>query len=553
MSYSRRRVGLACTFCRHRKRKCDAKRPRCTNCVEAEADCQYDDLPTQRIEGSGSREILSRLQDIEALLERHTQNVAALSAEIQSRPSRAEVAGAMAAASPMSHHSHTSSNMESPVATHSNGAGMTPRLWYQNHVGLQSEVAETPPLTIPVKHNTSSSYLLCLPEMKALIGEYPNDLFFLLESRNQLPPELTFDGWGTPPSQVHIDKEVTDYLVTVFFAEGYRCHPILDRDTFHGIYSRFLEVGIDSSVESALCLVVFALGSAALTPQTADRFAIFSTRPPGIEYMQSALPVLTAQSSWSFSWNILLPQALVLASVYFAYIVRPLQSWRLIYSASTMLQFKLSRFNPQEDDPSSRDNILRLFWSCFLIECDRLAELELPQSGLQQLTDEINLPDCSNVNSLESTCYLAEISVRRLLNRIHNSLYPRTSTLSSTSMAVSDVFSGRSITAVTTICDELHRQLDLWYESIPEPFRPSLEIDPLADDRETVLRIRYYASKHIIYRPFVLYVIANGTAQVSDSVLEKCGVCLQSCRLYLHSTKKMLQKPSPYTWTFSLS
>lgn len=105
----------------------------------------------------------------------------------------------------------------------------------------------------------------------------------------------------------------------------------------------------------------------------------------------------------------------------------------------------------------------------------------------------------------------------------------------------------------TTICDELHRQLDLWYESIPEPFRPSLEIDPLANDRETVLRIRYYATKHIIYRPFVLYVIANGTAQAPDSILEKCGVCLQSCRLYLHSTTKILQKPSQYTWTFSLS
>ncbi|CZR63779.1 uncharacterized protein PAC_13676 [Phialocephala subalpina] len=489
-----------------RKRKCDAKRPRCTNCVEAEADCQYDDLPVQRIEGSGSREILNRLQDIESLLERQTENVAALSAEIQSRPSRAEFAGALSATSPMSHNSHTSPNMGSPMATHSNGVGMTPRPWHQN--GLRSDVAEAPPLTIPVKHNTSSSYLLCLPQMKALIGEYPNDLFFLLESRNQLPPELTFDGWDAPLSEVHINKEVTDYLVTAFFAEAYACHPILDRDTFHAIYSRFLEVGIDSGVESALCLVVFALGSAALTPQRVDGSASFGTRPPGMEYIQSALPILIALSSWSFSWNILLPQALVLASIYFAYIVRPLQSWRLIYSASTVLQFKLSRFNPQEDDASSRDTILRLFWSCFLIECDRLAELELPQSGLQQLIDETNLPDCSNLNPLESTCYLAEISIRRLLNRIHNSLYPRTSTLSSTSLSVSDVFSGRNLSTAMTICDELHRQLELWYESIPEPFRPTLEIDPLVNDRETVLRI---------------------------------------------STTKILRRPSQYTWTFSLS
>ena len=77
--------------------------------------------------------------------------------------------------------------------------------------------------------------------------------------------------------------------------------------------------------------------------------------------------------------------------------------------------------------------------------------------------------------------------------------------------------------------------------------------DPTPNDREIVLRIRYYATKHIIYRPFVLYVIAHGASHISDSVLEKSRVCLESCRLYLHNTTKILQKPSQYTWTFSLS
>lgn len=213
------------------------------------------------------------------------------------------------------------------------------RPWYQSSVGARSEIAELPPLTIPIQHNTSSSYLLSLPEMKALIGEYPIDLFFLLESRNQLPPELAFNGWLNPLSEVQIDKEVTDYLVSAFFSRPFLCHPILDRDTFQGIYSRFLDAGMDSSLETALCLVVFALGSASLTPMGPHNPAM----PPGMEYMQPAMPILLSLSSWSVSWNILLPQALVLASVYFAHIVRPLQSWRLIYSASTILKFKLSR------------------------------------------------------------------------------------------------------------------------------------------------------------------------------------------------------------------
>jgi hypothetical protein len=267
------------------------------------------------------------------LLERHTQNVAALSTEIQLRPSRDEIA----ATSPISHSSITGaapssmSNMQNDMDTPT-----TP--WYQNSVHSGNE--GLPPLTIPVKHNTSSSYLLSLPEMKALVGEYPPDLFFMLESRNPLPPELLFDGWLTPVSHVHIDRNITDYLISTFFSEVSHCHPILDHGTFQGIYSRFLETGVDSSIESALCLTVCALGAAAL----ATRDVHDSTMTPaGMEYMQSAIPTLISLSSWSFSWNILLPQALVLASIYFAYIVRPLQSWRLIYSASTILQFKLSR------------------------------------------------------------------------------------------------------------------------------------------------------------------------------------------------------------------
>jgi hypothetical protein len=208
------------------------------------------------------------------------------------------------------------------------------------------------------------------------------------------------------------------------------------------------------------------------------------------------------------------------------------------------------------DDDSSSESILRLYWSCFLVECDRLAELELPQTGLQQLADEISLPNCSNLESLESTCYLAEISIRRLLNRIHNSLYPRKQnvlTLSSTSLTASDDFSTRQLSSVTAICEELRRQLHLWYASIPEPFRPELGVEPTGNDRETVLRIRYYATKHIIYRPFVLYVITHSAAQLPDSILEKARLCVESCRLYLHNTTEILKRPSQYTWTFSLS
>lgn len=211
----------------------------------------------------------------------------------------------------------------------------------------------------------------------------------------------------------------------------------------------------------------------------------------------------------------------------------------------------------RDGDPAAREAILRIFWSCFLVECDRLAELELPQSGLQQLIDQTSLPGFSGVDSSSSTAYLAEISIRRLLNRVHNSLYPQKKSLlalSSTLLTAAEEFSEAEISSVTSVCDELHRQLNSWYESIPEPFRPLLGTEPTGNDREAVLRIRYYAARHIIHRPFVLFIVTHDLQHVSNAtILEKASVCIESCRAYLHNTIEILSKHSQYTWTFSLS
>lgn len=411
--------------------------------------------------------------------------------------------------------------------------------------------------------------------MKALIGDYPTDLLYLLESKNALPEELAFDRVSVPRPQIEVNKEDANELVSTFFSVAHPHHPILDEAEFGEIYRQFLEFGPDSSIESAICMVVLALGEVCAS-QPANRPREFGDSPPGMQYMQHAMPTLISLSSWSFSYSLLLPQALVLASVYFAYIVRPLHSWRLIYSASTILQFKLSgwvgmpfqlplrgtngrvRIDTREEGPNSRESIIRLFWSCFLVECDRLAELELPRSGPQQLTDEISLPSCANLGTMLSTCYLAEISIRRLLNRVHNSLYPSKKhvlTLSATSLMAPDDISIRDISSMASVCDELYSQLETWHSSIPEPYRPSPHAERCSEygDRQDILRIRYFAARHIIYRPFVLYIATHGTQHTTEAMLDKAALCLDSCRHYLRNTTLVLKRPGQYTWTFSVS
>ncbi|KAF5589989.1 C6 finger domain-containing protein [Fusarium pseudocircinatum] len=388
-----------------------------------------------------------------------------------------------------------------------------------------------------------------------LVGEYPTNLFFLLESQSPLPPELSPEQSQNPLPPFQIERPVLDHLVATFFSSVHVSHPVLDQAEFTEIYERFLVKGADSSTESALCMTVFALG--AVSGQPIGSCHPF-TSPNDTEYMKYALPTLMLRSLWLFSFDLTLAQALVLASVYFAYIVRPLHSWRLIYLATNLLQLKLSSLDCQKQTLNTEVDILRLFWSCFIIECDRLAELELPRSSLQQLIDDTNLPRCGNLDDLHMTAYLAEISIRRLLNRIHNSLYPRTpnslnASLSSSSLMTSKEFSIDEITSITSVCEELHRQLDLWHAAIPEQFRPPLSFEEIDNDRISILRIRYYAAKHIIYRPFVLHVTTHTSSRVSNAIVEKAGICIESCSFYLYHTSKILRAPSQYTWTFALS
>lgn len=198
-----------------------------------------------------------------------------------------------------------------------------------------------PPMSIPPEHKTSSTYLLSLPQVRSLVGDYPPDLFFHLESNDNLPFESGCDSTRGPEKPCQIDEVQAAELVSAFFSSAHQQHPVLDENEFHGLYSRFLENGPDSSVESALCMVVLAIGEATITP--ADTLSLKSS-PPGMRYMHHALPTLLHQSSWSFSFSLVLPQALVLSSIYYAYIVRPLRSWRMVYSAATILQLQLSRY-----------------------------------------------------------------------------------------------------------------------------------------------------------------------------------------------------------------
>lgn len=217
--------------------------------------------------------------------------------------------------------------------------------------------------------------------------------------------------------------------------------------------------------------------------------------------------------------TVLSAQCTVLASAYLFYLVRPLEAWTLLSSTSTKLQLLLSA--PGRVPMDQRELSERVFWNALLFESDLLAELDLPHSGIVQYEETVGLPggfepeDEEAAGRDELWYFLAEIALRRLLNRVSQLIYSKDSMASTSSLE--------------PVVAELDYQLTQWYESLPLPVQFPYSRGMLSNPVQTVLRLRYFACRTIIFRPYILAVLDNEQAGMDAAVRENCRKCLEAC------------------------
>lgn len=115
--------------------------------------------------------------------------------------------------------------------------------------------------------------------------------------------------------------------------------PILDTQSFPLFFDEVLRgEGYDDS-DTALCLVVLALGKLASDSlETGQSGAYIEGTGSGIAYFSPAYHILTTRWIMSFSTGTSLPTGLLLAAIYLGYLEFPLPAWKLVYMASTKLQ-----------------------------------------------------------------------------------------------------------------------------------------------------------------------------------------------------------------------
>lgn len=224
------------------------------------------------------------------------------------------------------------------------------------------------PITIPIGHHTSTGSMFALEPVRRLVGDFPRDFFYQVETCRPSIPELgSRHDLSFLLASVDFIGSATDGLVSSYFIHINSAFPILDRTSFNDLFQRTLRGNQCESIDAAVCLVVLALGKLA-SIESED--ASSTNLSYGLEYFIPAYQMLTTQWVTSFGTDLSLPTGLVLSAIYMSCLARPLLAWKLVYMASSKLQMMVLSRNQGSVGFSDAENdtVGRLFWACFLLE-----------------------------------------------------------------------------------------------------------------------------------------------------------------------------------------
>ncbi|KAL4889120.1 hypothetical protein BDV59DRAFT_210531 [Aspergillus ambiguus] len=486
--YPRRRATIACQICRLRKTRCNGARPRCQLCTDLDAECVYRE-PGIKLD-AGDKLIIERLSRIEGLLQ------SSLAAQ---HPTFAQSSTSPATSNDTNIGSDDLVNRTSSLV---NLSGRTSVAGMASWANPPASIS-----TMPKVHTTPALHLLQWPLIRDLVtGPYDPHTLLQLEMARE-PLRMT--------AAVGLDLSNAATYVQSFFERVNVWYACVNPYTWPQYHKQAVSQGFQEGAESCVVLLVLALGCA-------SHYGTISSIPPDRE--APGLPYFTA------AWNllpsvmmrnsVLAAQCIILSSAYLFYLVRPLEAWTLLSNASMKLQLLFG--NTSRVPTQWKELSVRVYWNALLYESDLLAELDLPHSGIVHFEELVDLPGgfedddeeedeedtaenahgstvrADSVGQDELWYFLAEIALRRLLNRVSHMIYQKDNSL--------------TLASLGPIVSELDFQLSQWYESLPQPVQFPLAHTPFSNPVQTVLRLRYFACRTIIYRPYILAVFENEQA-----------------------------------------
>lgn len=513
VDYPRRRATIACEVCRSRKSRCDGTKPKCKLCTELGAECIYRE-PGIKLD-AGDKLILERLNRIESLLQMSMVNTTANGLGLtENSPGMSNGTGLDGDNLILSANAATFSSIP-------NGGFGT---WSAQPVGTNIS-------TMPKVHTNAAMHLLQWPLIRDLISRQCDPQVLL-----QL--EMAREPLHTLTKTPCVDLSNTQAYIEAYFERVNIWYACVNPYTWRSQYRTALSNGFREGPESCIVLLVLALGQASLHGSISR--ILPHEDPPGLQYFTAAWSLLPGLMTAN---SVVAAQCHLLAAAYHFYLVRPMEAWNLLCTTSTKLQLLLMA--PSRIPSHQRELVERIYWNALLFESDLLAELDLPHSGVVQFEEHVGLPggfegdESEQVGRDELWYFLAEIALRRLLNRVSHLIYSKDSIANTQSL--------------DPVVAELDYQLSQWYESLPLPLQFPFTRNALQDPVQTVLRLRFFACRTIIYRPYILAVLDNEQQVLDPAVRENCHKCLEASLRQLEHIHEHHAGHMPYIWQGALS
>ncbi|KAL3474583.1 glycosyl hydrolase family 3 N terminal domain-containing protein [Aspergillus californicus] len=316
--------------------------------------------------------------------------------------------------------------------------------------------------------------------------------------------------------------ELRDIFATKILAKN----PIIDAEQLESYIARVLETGIDWSAPSCLVLLVLALGAIWGTyPEDETREVPLSEPTFGapMTYVTVSVPehrmkeslgylsMARKRMSAAYLENSLLGvQCLCLLGFWYQYNIEPISGWKMFRTASMLWQtYNLKHRSGREERSVEEESIEVRYELCDLPPSDlslsdfpfALPTFPVYQSPYGGSPEQIAYsPSAPALESTSYYYYLAEISMRRLLNRVRNTV-----------RGLSPNLDIPTIKQLSGTLSYLEDQLQQWVICLPPALRFNMPLDsrppPMEPELVKLVRERYVEVRELLCRAYLYLCI----------------------------------------------
>ncbi|KAL4911036.1 hypothetical protein BDW74DRAFT_184573 [Aspergillus multicolor] len=315
-------------------------------------------------------------------------------------------------------------------------------------------------------------------------------------------------------------------LRDIFMIKILAKNPIIDADQLEAYIAHVLETGIDWSASSCLVLLVLALAAIWGTyPEDETREVPCSeptfgaTRP--MTYMTVSVPEHRMKESLGYlamarkrisaaylDTTLLGVQCLCLFGFWYQYNIEPIPGWKMFRTASMLWQTYNMRHRSGSGERSAQEEMVRyelyelppsdLSLSDFPFALPSFSVYESPYGGSPEQNS--NSPSALALDSTPYYYYLAEISMRRLLNRVRNTV-----------RILSPSLDTPAIKQLSGTLSHLEDQLHQWVVCLPPSLRFNMPLESRPPPKEPELvklvRERYVEVRELLCRAYLYLCI----------------------------------------------